>query len=247
MGFKGVVNNTFLALGLPGGAPLYEFPSDAFVPGAELTPFAEGVEYIIDGLTKWEPAKVAKGKKKIQAITVTGEDYLDALTKMNNLFLNNQWGDSLPLLPPTMEKVEWIMKGTDLSHNEPIGKIMPSGRTATVGALAVNLAMTGGRPEHLPVLIAAFKAFCDERFRHHMMQATTCSVNIAGIVNGPIGKQIRLNSGYGCLGPDAAHPAGGCIGRAMRLVQQNVGGGASGNRDHGSLRWTVKVGERNIC
>ena len=39
----------------------------------------------------------------------------------------------------------------------------------------------------------------------------------------PIGKQIRLNAGYGCLGPDPHHPAGACIGRAIRLTQQNVG------------------------
>jgi hypothetical protein len=75
----------------------------------------------------------------------------------------------------------------------------------------------------MPVLVAAFKAFTDPRFRHQMMQATTCSVNLAGIVNGPIGKQIRLNAGYGCLGPDPVHPAGAGIGRAIRLTQQNVG------------------------
>jgi hypothetical protein len=73
------------------------------------------------------------------------------------------------------------------------------------------------------VLIATFKAFTDPRFRHQMMQATTCSVNLAAMVNGPIGKQIRLNSGYGCLGPDPSHPAGSTIGRAIRLTQQNVG------------------------
>ena len=42
------------------------------------------------------------------------------------------------------------------------------------------------------------------------------------IVNGPIAKQIRLNSGFGCLGPDPQHPAGASIGRALRLLQQNV-------------------------
>ena len=47
--------------------------------------------------------------------------------------------------------------------------------------------------------------------------------NLAAVVNGPIGNQIRLNAGYGCLGPDPHHPAGACIGRAVRLTQQNVG------------------------
>jgi hypothetical protein len=89
--------------------------------------------------------------------------------------------------------------------------------------------MTGGRPEHLPLLIGAFKAFTDPKFRHSMMQATTCSVNVAAVVDGPMTKQMRLNSGYGCLGPDPQHPAGAAVGRAMRLTQQNVGAATPGN------------------
>jgi len=48
------------------------------------------------------------------------------------------------------------------------------------------------------------------------------------IVNGPIGKQIRIGSGYGCIGPHPQYPAGGAIGRALRMLQLNLGGARPG-------------------
>lgn len=194
-----------------------------FLPGADLTPIADNIDKIIYGLTEWEPKN--KGKKIVEAktIVIEGKDHEDCIDKMNQLFLRNNWGDGLPLLPPTEEKVSWILTGTDLPRDKVLGNIMPSGRTATVEALAVCLAMTGGRPEYMPVMIAACKAFCDPRFRHQMMQATTCSVNLAAVINGPVAKQIRVNAGYGCLGPNPRWPANGRIGRALRLMQMNIG------------------------
>ena len=64
------------------------------------------------------------------------------------------------------------------------------------------------------------------------------------IVNGPIAKQIRLNAGFGCLGPDPQHPAGAGIGRALRLMQQNLGGalpGVGAMAMFGAMRYTNAV------
>ena len=219
-----MVNNCFLSLGLSYDASLSEYPSDMFLPGADLTPLEQNIDQVVYGLTKWEPK--SKGKKAAEPpkkLTIEAADYEDAIEKMNAVFLKNNWSDGLPLLPATEEKIRWLLTGTDLPRDAVIGNIMPSGRTATVESLAVCLAMTGGRPEYMPVLIAACKAMIDPRFRHHMMQATTCGVNLAAVVNGPVSRQIRLNAGYGCLGPNPRYPAGGRIGRAMRLVQQNIG------------------------
>jgi hypothetical protein len=76
----------------------------------------------------------------------------------------------------------------------------------------------------LPVLIAAVEAMIKPALRHQHWQATTASTYPVVIVNGPVAEEIRLNSGYGCLGPDPAHPAGAAIGRALRLLQMNLGG-----------------------
>lgn len=219
-----MVGNAFLASGFSFDAPQAEFPSNMFLPGSDLSPIEAGIDGIIQGLTQWEPkARKTTAKGQVAKVWVEGADFMETLEKVNRLFLNNCWGDGSALLPATEERVAWLLTGTDLPRDTVIGKIYPSGRTATVETLAVNLAMAGGRPEYLPVMIAALQAFVDRRFRHQLLQPTTCSVNLAAIVNGPIGRQIRLNAGYGCLGPDPRHPAGACIGRAIRLTQQNVG------------------------
>jgi hypothetical protein len=210
-------------MGFSADASLFEFPLNMFLPGSDLTSIEKNIDKIIYGLTRWEPKKNGNAAVQSKTVAIEGRDYVDAINKMNTLFLKKSWGDGLPLMPATEESVDWLLTGTDLPRDTVIGRIMPSGRTATVETLAISLVMTRGRPEYLPVLIGAMQAFTDPRFQHQMMQATTCSVSVAGIVNGSIGKQVRLNSGYGCIGPDPLHPAGGCIGRALRLIQQNVG------------------------
>ena len=64
------------------------------------------------------------------------------------------------------------------------------------------------------------------------------------IVNGPIARQIRLNWTFGCLGPDPKRPAGASIGRALRLIQQNLGGavpGVGAMAMWGAMRYTNAV------
>jgi hypothetical protein len=103
--------------------------------------------------------------------------------------------------------------------------------------------MAGGRPEYLPVLVAAVEA-CFESEGFELLQATSGGPYPVIIVNGPISKQIRLNSGFGLLGPDPQRPAGASIGRALRLLQQNVGGALPGigtMAPFGAMRYTNAV------
>jgi hypothetical protein len=215
-----------------------------FLVGSDLTPVAQNIDLFIHGLTQWKPA--VQGARRIDppAIEIRGKSYEENFARMNQIFLAKRWGDGLPLLPPTEERVEWILRGTDLPADVQIGKILPQGRIASVKTLALSLAMAGGRPEYLPVLIAAVEALVDPGLAHQAWQATSCSVYPAVIVNGPVAKQIRLNSGFGLLGPDALHPPGGLIGRALRLLLQNVGGAVPGvgtMSQFGGMRYTNAV------
>ena len=204
-------------------ATVHEFPLDMFLVGSDLTPLRENIDKIIYGLTKWSPKTKEKGLVKPSKVKVQGKDYQEAVANMNLLFLKNLWSDGLPLLPATEERLNWIMTGTDFSRDKVIGKILPRGGIATVETIAASLAMAGGRPEYLSVLIAAMDAILDPQFFHQHMNSTTCSTYAAVIVNGPAAKQIRLNSGYGCLGPSSKYPAGATIGRAIRLILLNLG------------------------
>ena len=79
-----------------------------------------------------------------------GADQLDALAKFNEAFLDNDWGDGFPLIPPTAESVEEMLTGTTLPRDEVVCLLPPGSGYATVEKIAVNAVMAGCRPEHLP-------------------------------------------------------------------------------------------------
>jgi hypothetical protein len=229
-GFTGIVSTTFAGLGFPAEAPItYEFPVDLFNAGSNLTPINQNIDKLANGLTKWQPKMAIKGLLKPDMESVQGKDFQEALNNVAVLFARNQWTDGLPVVPPTEEKVKWILTGTDLPRDTVVAKsIPPLGRVATVESVAVSLAMAGGRPEYLPVLLAAVDAVNDPAFGFSTVNGGAGSTVPAVIINGPIAKEIRLGTGYQLLGTDPTHPAGASIGRALRLLQQNVGGAIPG-------------------
>jgi len=226
--FAGVVRSSVAGMGLPREAAMVTLPIGPFLVESDLTPVDNAIDKFVAGLTTWEPAVTETGVTAPPNIQVEGANRDDAIAKFNQAFLTNLWGDGLPLAPPTAERVDWILKGSDLAPDHHIGNVMPNGNVATVQTLAVSLGMAGGRPEYLPVLIAAIEAILDPELFHDKWQTTSASTFPVVIVNGPIAGDIRLNSGFGLLGPDPQHPAGASIGRAIRLIQQNVGGALPG-------------------
>jgi hypothetical protein len=228
-GFRFVVQNGISGMGLPADVPAtHEFPIQMFSPGSDLTPLKENIDKIVYGLTKWQPKLTRTGVYSPPNVMIQGKDYTEVFSNMNLLFLRNQWSDGQPILPATEDRVNWILTGTELSPNKVIGKIMPRGGIATVKQVATALAMVGGRPEYLPVLIAAIQAMVQPKFLLQQVNASTCPMVPALVVNGPVTRQIRLSSGYGCMGPDPNLPAAAAIGRAQRLLQQNLGGAIPG-------------------
>ena len=222
----GVVKNAVSGLGLAPDTAMVTFPIDVFLPGADLAPLPSRREEVYHGLTRWTSDTAKAGASPM--LSVEGATHEEALNQANDLFIEKLWGDGLPLWPATRERVNWILRGSAFARTRVIGKFPPRGGVATVESCAIALAMAGGRPEYLPVLIAAVEAFLDPAARSDMLQATSGSVFPVVIVNGPIAKQIKLNSGFGCLGPDPQHPAGASIGRALRQMQQNLGGALPG-------------------
>jgi hypothetical protein len=242
--FVGATKNAVAGFGFPPEVAMVVFPVGLFLVGSDLAPIGRNVDLFIQGLTRWKPSTQETKNIDPPAIEIRGKDYQDNFARMNRLFLAKRWGDGLPLLPPTEERVKWILRGTDLPPDTRIGKVLPLGRIATVRTVAVALAMAGGRPEYLSLLIATVEAAIDPALSHQSWQATSSSVYPAVIVNGPVARQVRLNSGFGLLGPDALHPAGGLIGRALRLFLQNVGGAVPGvgtMSQFGGMRYTNAV------
>ena len=66
--------------------------------------------------------------------------------EVNRLFLENGWTDGLPIVPPTMDKVQEFLAFTDRGAEESLGKLLPDNREATIWNVAVNGVMAGCRP-----------------------------------------------------------------------------------------------------
>jgi len=143
------------------------------------------------------------------------------------------WSDGLPVVPPTPERVLRMLGGTTREPQEVVAVVPPDLIECTVEKVAVNAVMAGCRPEYLPVVLAAVEAACTEAFNIHGVLATTYFVGPVVIVNGPIAREIGMNSGVNALGQ--GNRANATIGRALQLVIRNVGGGRPGEIDRATL------------
>ena len=144
-------------------------------------------------------------------------------------FMDQGWGDGLPIAPPTLGRVERMLRGTGMPPDHIVSEIPPNYGSATVERVAINSVMAGCLPEYLPVVLAAVEAISDPAFNLYGIQATTHSCAPLVIVNGPIRESLGMNSSSGAYGPGWRSNA--TIGRAVRLVLLNIGGGYPGTGD----------------
>lgn len=148
------------------------------------------------------------------------------------------WGDGLPLVPPTVPRVANALSISGLHKDDVIGAIPPSWRQATVRDVAINAVMAGLPPENLVLVVSAIKAMLRPEFNLYAIQATTNPVAPLVIVNGPIRDENKINYSYGCLGPGAK--ANATIGRSIRLILMNIGGGRPGELDRATIGQPAK-------
>lgn len=158
----------------------------------------------------------------------------------------NGWTDGLPVVPPTPERVERMLSGTDRDPNELIAAVPPKWGRATVEKVAINAVMAGCKPAYLPLILTAVEAVTAEQFNLHGVQVTTSHVGPMLIVNGPIRKQLEINDGFNLFGQ--GWRANATIGRALRLICTNIGGGLPGELDRAAFghagKYTCCIAEK---
>jgi hypothetical protein len=149
------------------------------------------------------------------------------------------WTDGLPIVPPTEGDLRAFLGCTDREPREVVAVLPPRQGEATVERIAINAIMAGCRPEYLPVILTAVEALADPLFNLDSIQATTHPVAPLIIVNGPIAKEIGINAGYNAFGQ--GFRANLTIGRAIRLLLMNVGGGLPGTGDRATQGSPAKI------
>ncbi len=146
--------------------------------------------------------------------------------RLQELFLRRGWSDGLPVVPPTVARVKEALAFAGRAPTEVLGEVEPLNGVATVEKIAANAVMAGCRPEYLPVVLAAVECVLDPAFNMRGVQTTDENVTPLLVVGGPVARELGVNGSFGALGP--GWQANAAIGRTIRLVMNNIGGGWPG-------------------
>ena len=163
-------------------------------------------------------------------------------------FLEKAWSDGLPVVTPTEARVQRMLTGTCRAPDDLLGLIPPALAPASVRTVAIHAVMAGCQPAYLPVVLGGLALMLRDDFNLNGVQGTMHGVAPLMIVNGPYAQQIGLHGGAGCFGP--GFRANATIGRAIRLMLLNLGGGipglASATVFGTPLRYTACLAENRV-
>jgi hypothetical protein len=162
--------------------------------------------------------------------------------EINEYFLQHELSDGLPVVPPTVAKVEAFLKHTGRKPDEVLGVMLPDNRAATVWSVAVNGVMAGCRPEYMPVLVAAVEAMADHGYGVEHSGNTPGGENLM-ILNGPVIKQLGFNYTQGVMRD--GFQANTTVGRFWRLCLRNLAGFLPHKNDKATFgnTWRVVIAE----
>ena len=166
------------------------------------------------------------------------DDYEQAV----EMFFERGWTDGLPIVLPTRKLVDAMIAASGRDRAESLGPIPPKGGEATIEKLAVNAVMGGCRPEHFPIVLAAFEAMMEPEHNLNGVQQTTHMCVSLAIVNGPIARELNFNSRDGVFGN--GYRSNAAVGRAIRLGLWNLGGAVPWQTDKATFS---HPGEYTFC
>ena len=188
-----------------------------YVAGKDLLTGKPMMQSIIDALTV---PLTAHEKMEDEAATAKPEVEprllpADTAENLRKLFEEKEWTDYNPIILPTVKRVRRMLTGTSHKPDEVINTIrfMPGNRQITVEKVAINAVMAGATPKYMPLLLAIAT-------RAPFGNSTTSMANTI-IVNGPIRKELNMNSGTNAMGP--YNKANSIVGRFFTLISKTAG------------------------
>lgn len=138
--------------------------------------------------------------------------------QIDSFFVSMQWSDGLPFVPPTYEEANRYLSYTDYAWHETVVVMPGAYRNVTAWHVAVNAIMAGCKPEYMPILIAMTKAMAGPEFRRTLL--STHGWIPYCIINGPMARQLGIDTGQGQINDQANM----CLGRFLNLAIMNMMG-----------------------
>lgn len=139
----------------------------------------------------------------------------DTEENLQQLFKDREWTDYNPIILPTEERVKKMLTGTSHKPDEVINanNYSAGNRELTVEKVAIAGVMAGGKPEHMPLFLAIMASGVP-------YGNSTSSMANSIIVNGPIRKELGMNSGTNAMGP--YNESNSVVGRFFTLMARTA-------------------------
>lgn len=163
-----------------------------------------------------------------------------SMEQVQDFFAENELADGLPIVPPTEFNVNEMLKGTSHDGKEIIGRMPPEFLEVTVEKVAINGAMCGCRPEHMPMLLTICEIMMDNEQDLNVSCRSTTGFAFWAFANGPEAKRLNMNSGANALGQ--GNRSNAVIGRAVRIFLTNLGGSRVGVNEMATIGNPLKYG-----
>jgi hypothetical protein len=190
-------------------------------------------EQVIDNLLRQPEETVLPVEPAAKDIVFRG-----SFEEVNEYFAERDWSGGLPIVPPTIEKIEEFLSYTDRKPEESLGIVLPESRAVTIWTIAVNGVMAGCRPEYMPVLVALGEAMADPIYGVEHSGNTPGAETLI-VLNGPIIKELKFNYEQGAMRD--GFQANTSVGRFWRLALRNIAGFLLHKTDKGTYGNTFRV------
>src|SRR3954469_3022736 len=110
------------------------------------------------------------------------------------------WTDGLPVVPPTEERIAAMLAAVKLEPEKQVTFIENRQVSVTAEKIAINAVLAGCKPEYMPVIVAAVEALGDPLYGYHGPATSTGGSAVFMVVNGPIARELEMNSGDNLFG-----------------------------------------------
>lgn len=136
--------------------------------------------------------------------------------------------DGLPIVPPTPLKLEKFMRYTPYAAEDVVATL--NGRPTTAYQVAVNAVLSGCSADLMPLCVAIVKAMGDATYLREIADGSRVPL---AIVNGPIGRQVDVDSAQGMT----TEEVNVCLARFISFALANL---ADQPRDGGAIFGTIR-------
>lgn len=189
-----------------------------YIEGKDLLSGKPMMTAIIDALTKPLTDREKLTDKTAATMQEKEPRFLppDTRDNLQKLFMEKGWTDYNPVILPTEARVKKMLTGTSHKPDEIIksNTFNAGHRDLTVEKVAIAAVMAGAEPKYMPLLLAIMASGTS-------YGNSTSSMANTIIVNGPIRKELGMNSGTNAMGP--YNKANSVVGRFFVLCSKVAG------------------------